>query len=669
MRHQIFPHFLLLALIASGCEPSFDNYSVNEALIRDTSPWREYGGVGGTKFADLDQLNKQNVAELEVAWVYRTGDVSTVFQASPIIAEGQLVFCTPFNKVVALDPLTGGELWKFDPVINLDAGAANEFNCRGVASWRGHTDDECSSRIFTATNDARLIALDAQTGKRCGTFGESGEIDLSQGVGKIEWKGEYQVTSPPAVVSDVVVVGSAISDGQRVEAPSGVVRGFDARTGQLVWAFDLAPPDFDYHNRPISEQGYALGTPNVWSAMSVDAERDMVFLPTGNPSPDYDRPNNQDLSYFGSSIVALRGSTGEVLWHFNTVINDLWDFDVPSQPVLADIKINGEVVPSVVQSTKMGFIFLLHRLTGEPLVEVTYREVPRYGPVAKQLSPVQPFPPEAFQTSRSYQPGESLLGLCDGLDEQSVSGPIYTPITEDWTIGLPSNMGATNWGGVAVDPHRGLIVVHTNSVPFRTKLINRREALDLLEVITSNDVPEAQRQEARIEFSTRYDLPDGVELARQVGADYLMARHPYLDPYLGAPCSGIPMGEIMVIDIEAQEQKWRRPHGTVRDIAQLPLNWGAPGVGGPLITSTGLIFIAGAAEKAIRAYDLDTGEELWHHRLPHPGNATPITYSVSNPKGERQFVVIAAGGDARAGIGGVGDYLVGFSLPSDTRLQ
>ncbi len=665
MRTTYWITYVILLAGTTGCDPSFDEYVSNDAAaeVRQTSAWAEYGGVQGLKFAESAQITKDNVADLDVAWAYRTGEVSTVFQTTPLLANGHLVFCTPFNNVVALDPLTGGELWRFDAEINREARVANEFNCRGVAQSTNPNLAECRNRIFMATNDARLIALDSQTGERCANFGVNGEVDLKTGVGEIVWDGEYQVTSPPSVVGDIVVVGSAISDGNRVEAPSGVVRGFDVESGALVWAFDLAPPDFDYSSRPISDAGYALGTPNVWSAMTVDHERDLIFLPTGNPSPDYDRPNTQDLSHYGSAVVALRGSTGETIWHFNTTINDLWDYDVAAQPVLADITVNGALVPVVIQATKTGFVFVLHRETGEAVVDIEYREVPTHGPTSKQLSPVQPFPPEAFQTSRTYEKGRSILGLCDGLDEDSVIGPVYTPITEQWTIGLPSNMGAINWGGIAVDQGQGLIVAHTNSVPFRTKLISREGATDLIDKINDTNLPVEERRAARDAFFQRYDLPEGAELAPQTGTDHLMARHTYLDPYLGAPCAGTPMGEIMVIDIAKQSQVWRRPHGTVADFAGIPLGLGVPGVGGPLITASGLVFIGGAAEKAFRAYDLHTGDELWHHRLPHPANANPMTYTVSTDQGDRQIVVIAAGGDARTGIGGNGDYLIGFALP------
>ena len=653
--------FAACCLFAS-CSPDFDAHQATvEGQARPTSAWSAYGGTEGRKFASLERITKENVDELELAWTYRTGDVADVFQNTPVLAEGRLLLCTPFNKVIALDPLTGAELWSFDPEIDRNLRPANEFNCRSVTPTLTE-DRECPARVLMATNDARLVAINTFTGERCQGFGEQGEVELDQDVGAIDWAGEYQVTSPPAIAGDLVIVGSAISDGNRVDAPSGVVRAYNSVSGELVWAFDLAPPGFDYKNQPVSSSGYALGTPNVWAPMVVDASRDMVFLPTGNPSPDYDRPPGTNMAHYGSAVVALRASTGEVLWHFNTVINDYWDFDVPAQPVLANLSMNGTEVPALIQATKMGHIFILHRVTGKPLVEVGYQPVPVSGPLSDRLSEVQPFPPSAFQTSRSYTKNESVFGLCDDLDAESLAGPVFTPLSDQWTIGLPSNMGAINWGGVAVDERRGLVVVNTNNVPFRTKLISRLGAQELLAVIEDSGADPATRREARMAFDERYDLPAGAELAPQRGADHLMARHPYLDPLVGMPCAGPPLAEIMVIDIEQGTQLWRQHHGSTRNITLIPLPFGMSGMGGSLLTESGLIFIGASAEKMLRAYDVDNGDRLWQHKLPFPGNATPMSYTVGTPQGERQFVVIAAGGDSRAGIGGEGDFLVAFSL-------
>ena len=656
-----------MTLAACG-EPDFARYAASGGEPRLTSDWPSHGGKEGRKFVDLDVLSKDNIADLELAWVYQTGDTDTVFQTTPVLAAGRLLFCTPYNKVIALDPYTGGELWKFDPQIDPKMRPANEFNCRAVTPTYTDADEEtCPSRVFMATNDARLLAFSAVDGSACSDFGDNGAVDLSEGVGQLNWSGEYQVTSPPAVTENLVIVGSAVSDGGRLDAPSGVVRAYDIKTGALAWAFDLAPPDFDYQTSPVSSAGYALGTPNVWAPMSIDLARDLVFLPTGNPAPDYYRSGPVNMAHYAAAVVALRASTGELVWHFNTVIRDFWDFDVPSQPVLAEFDIDGTKHPALVQATKMGHIFVLNRETGEPIINVDYNTVPTHGPLAQELSPVQPFPPDAFQVSRSYTKGDSLLGLCDGMDENSAAGPVFTPITEKWTIGLPSNMGATNWGGVSVDAERGLIVVNTNSVPFRTKIFPRAEAQDLVSVWQDASQTTEARRAARQQLHERFDLPPGAEIAPQNGVDYLMSRHAYLDPTIGIPCAGTPLAEIMVVDVNQERQIWRRPHGTPREIVGLPLEWGAPGMGGSLVTSTGLIFIGAASEKALRAYDLDTGEELWQHRLPFPGNANPMSYAVATPDGDAQFVVIAAGGDARAGIGGEGDYLVAFAVKPDTK--
>lgn len=653
----------LVSLLGCGGHERFEQSHADQATPRKTSTWSHIGGPEGRKFADLSQIDKDNVDQLEVAWVYRTGEENTVFQNTPVLVDGRLLLCTPHNKLIALDPLTGGELWTYDAAIDRSMRPANEFNCRGVTPWQGNA-AYCPNRVFMATNDARLLAINTDTGEPCTNFGNAGEIDLAQGVGRLDWSGEYQITSPPVTTGELVVVGSAISDGNRLTAPSGVVRAYDVLTGELRWAFDLAPPDFDYASGQVSSAGYALGTPNVWAPISIDHERDLVFLPTGNPAPDYYRSGTVDMAHFGAAIVALRASTGELVWHFNTVIRDFWDFDVPSQPVLANLNMGGESVPALIQATKMGHIFVLNRETGKPLIDVEYREVPRYGPLKDQLSAVQPFPPEAFQVSRSYEKGSSLLGLCDATDADSVIGPVFTPITETWTVGLPSNMGATNWGGVAVDERRGLIVVNTNNVPFRTKIISRAKAQDLINIVSDDQSTASEKQAARDEFARRFKIPEGAEVALQNGVDYMMSRHVYLDPTIGIPCAGLPLSEIMVLDVNQQRVVWRRAHGTTRDITGIPFAWGSPGMGGSLITQTGLVFIGAASERAFRAYDIDSGEELWQHVLPAPANANPMSYEVNSAGSRQQFVVIAAGGDARAGIGGQGDHLVAFSLGS-----
>lgn len=648
---------LLTILGIAGCGESFEATEATEAVPRLTSAWPEYGGGTGQRYVAADQITPANVDGLKVAWIYRTGQVAgertdevrstSAFELTPILAAGRMLICTPFNDVIALDPLTGGELWRYRHHLDLTGSYDNQMVCRGVSHWPGPADGSaCASRVFTATNDGYLVALDLETGEPCADFGEGGRVNLRQGVGGQDYLGEYQQTSPPAIVGDNVVVGAAIGDNRRVDAPSGVVRAFDARTGEQRWAFDLAPPDFDYETGLVSDEGHALGTPNVWGVMSVDAERGWVFIPTGNPSPDYYRTGTPDMDYYGTSVVALDGATGTVQWHFNTVINDFWDFDVGSQPTLADLNIGGEMVPALIQGTKMGFVFVLNRETGKPIVAVSYEPVPREGPLADQLSPVQPFPPPAFRLAPEVSADDAWgltpidEGACRKELERIRTGGIYTPITGDWTMVAPSNIGGINWGGVAVDAARGRIYARTSNVPYVVKLIPRAD------------------------FSGRDGYEWDIELAEQRGTPFAMARKPLLSDW-GLPCNKPPWGYLTAVDIAEETQLWQVAHGTVRDISPLPipLALGVPGLGAPIVTGTGLIFIGAAWENVLRAYDAETGVELWQHDLPASPQATPMSYSVSTADGkEKQFVVVAAGGHARMGST-MGDYLVAFALP------
>lgn len=648
-----------LVAMMSGCSQELEATKAASAERRMTSSWPEYGGGRGQRFTSVDQITPDNVDQLQPQWVYRTGDVAdgssaaipsgTAFEVTPILVEGALVFCTPFNRVIALDPLTGGELWKFDPQVDLRGDYGNQLICRGISQWTDPLPDlrsTCRSRILTNTNDGYLLAIDAMTGKLCSDFGSGGRINLNRGVGDQDYLGEYQLTSPPVVIGDRVVAGGAISDNSRVDAPSGVVRAFDVRSGEQVWANDLAPPDFDYSSEPLSSEGFALGTPNVWGPMVADEELGLVYVPTGNPSPDYYRSGEPDMDYYGTAIVALNAETGEVAWHFNAVINDFWDFDIGGQPSLVDLTIDGKHAPALIAGTKMGFIFVLDRVTGEPLVDVEYRPVPVEGPLAAQLSPIQPFPPAAYQVAPEVSVEDAWgvtpfdTGECEDILASARTGGIYTPITEQWTVVAPSNLGGINWGGVAVDPQRQIIVARSSNVPFLVRLIRRED------------------------FTGRKGFEFSIEVATQRGTPYAMARQPLLSSW-GLPCNKPPWGTVTAIDIASGKQLWQVPHGTVRDLAPVPIPWklGLPGVGGPLITGSGLIFIGAAWENTLRAFDLNKGEELWQGRLPASPQATPMSYQVETTDGEsRQFVVIAAGGHSRMGST-LGDYLIAFALP------
>lgn len=649
----------LLVVAACGVRPT-DGVGEGPAERRDTSSWPAYGGDhGGMRFAPLDGLTPENVDDLEVAWIYHTGDVSdggegnpsgTAFEATPILVDGALVFCTPFNRVIALDPATGAEHWAYDPQIDFSGRYANQLTCRGVAAWRDSERDPgeaCARRIFTGTNEAELIAIDGMTGEPCSDFGDDGRVDLNPGAGPQRWKGEFQVTSPPEVVGDIVVVGSAVSDNARVDAPSGVLRGFDARTGRERWAWDLSPPDDDFPYAKSAE-GHVLGTPNVWAPMSSDVSRDLLFVPTGNPAPDYYREKNRArMDHYGSSVVALRASTGEVVWNFQTVHHDLWDFDVPAQPTLFPMKHSGTERAALVQATKMGMLFVLDRDTGEPIYGVEERPVPGGGAPGQAISPTQPFPlappplvPHELSPDDAWGVTPFDRGACrDTLAELEWQG-IYTPPTEKWTLMYPGNAGGSNWGGVAVDPERQLIIANTMDLAWKVRLIPRDD------------------------FAATRAANPGREVSPQEGTPYGMWRETILSP-LGVPCNPPPWGRLSAVDLATGEIAWERKIGTIRDITGLPLpvELGVPNIGGPLVTRGGLVFLAATLDDYLRAFDVASGEELWSGRLPAGGQATPMTYEVTESDGSRrQFVVIAAGGHSRGGST-LGDSLVAFALP------
>ncbi len=613
--------------------------------------WPSYGGdPGGQRFASPAEITPFNVDRLEIAWTHRHGDVSdgeppfqetSAFEATPILVDGTLYYCTPFNRVIALDPVTGEQRWAFDPGIDVHARYSNQLVCRGVSSWldrEREAGQACKRRIFTGTNSSELIALDAATGRPCPDFGAGGRVDLLDGPGETTRVGEYHVTSPPAVVGGLVVVGAAIGDNQRVDAPSGVVRAFDARSGALRWAWDPVRPG----TKPAEGERWVRGTANVWAPMAVDEERDLIFLPTGNSAPDYFGGHRNGKDDFASSVVALRASTGERVWHFQTVHHDLWDFDVPAQPTLLTLDRDGAEVPALVQATKMGFLFVLNRETGEPLFPVEERPVPQGGAPGETLAATQPFPVKPPPLVRQTLSPEDAWGLtpwdrgsCRELLERLRFDGMYTPPTVQGTLMYPGNAGGMNWGGLAVDPKRRWVVARATDVPWVVRLF-----------------PAA-------DFEKEKAAHPGEEVSPQRGTPYGMHRALALSS-IGLPCNPPPWGTVSAVDLDSGEIVWQVPHGTIRDLAPIPLpiGLGVPGTGGPLVTGSGLVFIAGAMDDYLRAFDLETGRELWRGRLPAGGQATPMSYRA----GGRQFVVIAAGGHGRAGTR-LGDSLVAFALP------
>jgi len=605
------------------------------------------------------------VGFLERAWTYRTGDgpegapYGIAFQATPVLDDGVLYGCTPRSRAFAVDAETGAERWRFDA--RPDLTGAYIPTCRGVALWRDAEPaaGRCARRVFLGTMDARLVALDAATGLPCADFGRDGAVDLREGLGEVQ-PGETYPTSPPAVVGDVVALGLLVRDASGVDAPGGGVRGFDARSGALRWAFDPSPPDAPplaparapeapaqrAEGERSSSGGarYRRGTPNAWAPLSADAARGLLFVPTGNPTPDYYGGARDGIDYYGSAVVALDAATGAVRWHFQTVHHDLWDYDVASQPTLLDVEVAGEPVPALLQPTKMGHLFLLHRETGAPLHPVEERPVPASDIPGERTAPTQPFPTFPPPLVRRVTPDEAFgltpwdRAICREQLAALRDEGMFTPPSLRGTLLHPGTAGGVNWGGVAWDPGRRLAVVNLNRIAQSITLVPR-------------DLPDdgGPSRRERIVFP-------------QQGTPYRAILAVVLSP-LGIPCVPPPWGTLAAVDLATGAVRWEVPFGTTRDMTPLPVGipLGLPSMGGPLATASGLVFIGAAMDDYLRAVDTETGEELWRARLPAGGQATPMTYRLG--PGRRQFVVIAAGGHGTLGTR-QGDWLVAYALPA-----
>jgi len=629
-----------------------------------TAEWPAYGGdAGGTRYAPLDEITPENVMHLEQAWVYQTGEDYTgtnkaeqaAFEATPIVVDGMMYLSTPSSRVIALNPETGEEIWVYDPVIDIPQGSS-ELTSRGVATWPqpGHEPPGgWARRIYVATLDARLISLDAATGRPRQDFGRDGIVDLNEGVRVPPDQDfrNYTVTSPPAVIGDVLVVGSAIGDNARIDMERGVVRAFHALTGKLLWSWDPIPthPEEPAYADWNPEQVKRTGAANAWSILSADPERNLVFVPTGSASPDYYGGEREGANRYANCTVALHAVTGDVVWAFQAVHHDLWDYDVPAQPSLIAVDRNGKRIPAVVQATKMGHVFFFDRVTGEPLFEIEERPVPASDVAGEAAWPTQPFPVVTEPLVPQELTPDDAWGLTPidrAMARERLEGlrseGIFTPPSLEGSVHYPGVAGGTNWGGVAYDPERDLIVTNTSRVPFAITLFPRDE----------------------YDFEAKFP---GVERGRQEGAPYVVHREPLLSP-LGLPVSPPPWGTLVAVSTVSGKKVWEVTLGTVRDLASvpLPLKWGTPNMGGPIVTKSGLTFISATMDYYLRAFDTETGEELWKGRLPAGGQATPATYRL-RPDG-KQYVAICAGGHGRLGTR-LGDYVIAFALPDRDREQ
>lgn len=625
------------------------------ATLVSDADWPNYGrDAGGSRFSPLSQIHAGNVGDLEVAWTYRTGDMShddgsegslegcgrchtgeSKFETTPILAGGRLFLGTPLNRAIALDPGSGAELWRFDPHIKTDIERNEGFVSRGVAYWRdgGGAEGPCVERVFLGTVDARLYALDAATGAPCADFADEGLVRLDQGVGDVQ-EGQYGLTSPAAIVGDVVVVGSSMGDNRRVDMERGIVRGYHARTGELLWAWDPIPrsPDDPAYETWTPEAAAVTGGGNAWAPLSADPLRDLVFVPTGSAAPDYYGGQRRGSNLYTNSVVALRASTGEVVWHYQVVHHDLWDYDVASQPTLTTVRRDDRDVPAVVVATKTGFVFVLHRETGEPLFPVEERPVPASTVPGEEAWPTQPFPlrppplhPLSLSPDEAWGPTPQDVAACrEQLEGMTFEG-VFTPPGLERTLLYPGFGGGVNWGGVAVDAARGVMVTNVARLPMWVQLLPR---------------------------------PEGATWGNQLGTPYSMNRGQVSGP-AGMPCNPPPFGNLVAVDLGSGEVLWQTPLGMNPELADVPeaRGWGSIGLGGPIVTGGGLVFIGAARDDFLRAYDVTSGRELWRGALPAGGQATPMTYE----HGGRQYVVIAAGGHGNLGTT-PGDYVVAFAL-------
>lgn len=626
--------------------------------------WRHYGNdEGGTRYASLSQITPQNVGKLELAWTAKSGDGPDPIEvarkgreyhseATPLKVGNTLYTCTPHSMAMAIDATTGQVKWKYDP--RLEREGNGYLVCRGVAYYEAPRATSCKQRIFLPTFDARVMALDAQTGRPCQGFGDKGSVDLRDQTGV--WPKGYQIsTSAPLVMNDRLVIGSRVIDNISTNMASGVVRAYDPVDGRQVWAWDVGRSEDALPGRLPEGQIYTKSTPNVWGPITGDPELGLVYLPTGNASPDYFTGYRRPFdNRFGSALVALDIATGKFKWVFQMVHLDQWDFDTPIGPSLFD---TADGTPALIQTTKMGQVFMLNRLTGQPLAEVKELPVDQVGtPPGTRVSPTQPFSVGMPSLTPAELTAQDMWGATP-LDQiqcridlaRARSNGIYTPVGLTRSVGNPAFDGVTDWGGASVDPERRMMYINTMNMPFYFQLLDRTSA----------------RAKALIKRkSSGGENASKLDVRLQKGTPYIATLRAWLSPFM-VPCVPPPWGEMVAIDLDTREIAWRSVLGSARDNNafnlkhNLPLPTGLPNLGGSSVTAGGLVFIGAATDQYLRAFDAKTGKEVWKYRLKAAATATPMTYVGADG---RQYVVITAGGHGALGTR-YGDETVAFALP------
>lgn len=617
------------------------------SLVPGTATWDSFHGqLNAQKYSPLTQITADNVGKLTKVWEFHTGDVSdgkgdtpaTVWSATPIFANDTLYIGTPFDRLIALDPGTGKEKWHYDTKSSRKALTQPVLKNRGVSYWQAKnpvTGEACQKMVYMGTVDGKLFALDADSGKPCSDFADNGVLDLNQW-NTVNAKYPLSVLQPPTVVGNHLLIGWAGKDWAYAEAPPGTVFSVNARTGKLEWTFEAIP----------AEIRKRTGTANVWTHMSADEANGLVYLPVSSPSPNYWGGNRADAIPLGTSTTALDINTGKVVWSRQWVHHDVWDYDINSAPTLMDITVDGKQIPALVQATKQGFLFVVNRLTGEDVWPIEERPVPQGdGSVQGEvLSPTQPFPTKpAPLLDQSKKPAIWKLadivgaGQCSRLWDNLTYEGMYTPPTTkgEGTLTYPDSAGGVQWGGVAFDPQKQIAIVNTSHIVQYVKLYNR-EDYDNADKDSGNESG----------FAPQEGAPYGMRL--------LVASN-----WLGMPCWQPPFGEIVALDMHTGDVKWRRPVGASQQYGFfMPESWGSPTIGGPAVTAGGVIFIGASMDAKVRAYSVESGEELWSDQVEAPAVANPSVYEYKG----RQYVAFVAGGNTIL-KDQVGDQVVVYALP------
>ncbi|MBN6401587.1 pyrroloquinoline quinone-dependent dehydrogenase [Enterobacter hormaechei] len=626
--------------VASASQPA-------TPLVPGTPTWDSFHGqLNAQKYSPLTQITADNVSKLTKVWEFHTGDVSdgkgdtpaTVWSATPIFANDTLYIGTPFDRLIALDPGTGKEKWHYDTKSSRKALTQPVLKNRGVSYWQAKNPvkgEACQKMVYMGTVDGKLFALDADSGKPCSGFADNGVLDLNQW-NTVNAKYPLSVLQPPTVVGNHLLVGWAGKDWAYAEAPPGTVFSVNAQTGKLEWTFEAIP----------AEIRKRTGTANVWTHMSADEANGLVYLPVSSPSPNYWGGNRVDAIPLGTSTTALDINTGKVVWSRQWVHHDVWDYDINSAPTLMDITVDGKQIPALVQATKQGFLFVVNRLTGEDVWPIEERPVPQGdGSVQGEvLSPTQPFPTKpAPLLDQSKKPEIWKLadivggGQCSRLWDNLTYEGMYNPPTTkgEGTLTYPDSAGGVQWGGVAFDPQKQIAIVNTSHIVQYVKLYSR-EDYDNADKDSGNESG----------FAPQEGAPYGMRL--------LVASN-----WLGMPCWQPPFGEIVAIDMHTGDVKWRRPVGASQQYGFfMPESWGSPTIGGPAVTAGGVIFIGASMDAKVRAYSVESGEELWSDQAEAPAVANPSVYEYKG----RQYVAFVAGGNTIL-KDQVGDQVVVYALP------